>query len=117
MPNTWTVAGVQMDCALGNKSANLAAMSRKLAEAADQGAKLVVFPECILTGYGFDSRDDIRKVAESLPGTSTERMARECERRGVWAVFGLIEATSDRKLFNSAALVGPSGFVASYRKI
>jgi 5-aminopentanamidase len=116
MPSNWKVAGVQMNCTLGDKAANLATMTRKLAQAADSGAKLVVFPECILTGYGFESRAEILAVAEPLPGPSTEIMARECERLGVWAVFGLFESAEGGKLFNSTALVGPSGFVASYRK-
>ena len=115
MPQTWTVAGVQMDIALANPLANLAVMAHKLGRAAERGAKLVVFPECALTGYGFDTRDAVRKVAEPLPGPSTERLARECARLGVWAVYGLIEE-ADGRLFNSTALVGPSGFVASYRK-
>jgi 5-aminopentanamidase len=106
-----------MDCALANKAANLVAMTRKLNEAADRGAKLVVFPECIVTGYGFDSRDHARSAAEPLPGPSTDMMARECVRRGVWAVFGLLESTPDGKLYNASALVGPTGFVAGYRKI
>ena len=54
---TWTVAGVQMDCKLTDKPANLRAMTDRLAAAADRGAKLVVFPECALTGYGFESRE------------------------------------------------------------
>jgi predicted amidohydrolase len=117
MPEAWIVAGVQMDCALGNPSANLAAVSRKLEDAAARGAKLVVFPECVLTGYGFDSRDAVRRAAEPLPGPSTDRLARECARLKVWAVYGLIESAPDGKLYNSCALVGPSGFVASYRKV
>jgi predicted amidohydrolase len=117
MPTNWTVAGVQMDCALADRQANLQAISRKLAEAADRGARLVVFPECILTGYGFESRDHARSVAEPIPGPSTEAIARECIRRGVWVVFGLLEAAPDGKLYNACVLVGPSGFLASYRKV
>jgi predicted amidohydrolase len=117
MPTNWTVAGVQMDCTLGDKGANLAAMTRKLGDAADRGARLVVFPECALTGYGFNSRKHARSAAESLPGPSTDVFARECVRRGVWAVFGMLEATPEGKLYNSCALVGPTGFVAGYRKI
>jgi predicted amidohydrolase len=117
MRDTWIVAGVQMDCALGNSSANLTAMSRNLGRAVDRGANLVVFPECVLTGYGFESREALRKVAEPLPGPSTARLARECERLKAWAVFGLIEAAPDGKLYNACALVGPTGFVASYRKL
>lgn len=116
MPDTWTVAGVQMDCALGDRAANLAAVARKLNEAADRGAKLVVFPECVTTGYGFESRAQAQSVAETIPGPGTDAVARECTRLGVWAVFGLLEAAGD-KLFNSAALVGPTGYFASYRKL
>jgi predicted amidohydrolase len=116
MTNTWTVAGVQMDCALADKAANLAALTRRLNEAADRGARLVVFPECVLTGYGFDGREQLRAAAEPLPGPATAVVARECARRGVWAVFGLVESAGD-KLFNACALVGPSGFVAGYRKL
>jgi predicted amidohydrolase len=115
--SNWIVAGVQMDCALGDIAANRAAIVARLHQAADRGAKLVVFPECILTGYGFDSRDQARRAAEALPGPSTDILAKECAKRGVWAVFGLLEAAPDGKLYNACALVGPNGFVASYRKL
>ena len=42
MPDTWTVAGVQMDCALGDKAANLAAMTRRLGEAAERVKRRVI---------------------------------------------------------------------------
>ena len=117
MPATWTVAGVQMDCALGDTPANLAAIIRKLGEAAGRGARLVVFPECVLSGYGFESREHARRAAQPLPGPATDAVARECARLGVWAVFGLLEAAPDGKLYNACALVGPGGFVAGYRKL
>lgn len=117
MSKTWMVAGVQMDCTLGDKAANLSAVGRRLTAAAQRGAQLVVFPECILTGYGFDSREEVRAIAESVPGPSTEQMAQDCKRLGVWAVYGLFEAAPDGRLFNTVALVGPSGFIASYRKV
>jgi len=113
----WTVAGVQMDCTLGDIARNRTALLAKLQQAAERGAKLVVFPECVLTGYGFDSREQLHTVAEPLPGPSTDAIASVCAKLGVWAVFGLIEAAPDNKLYNACALVGPSGFLASYRKI
>ncbi len=113
----WVVAGVQMNCTLGDIHANRTAIVAKLHEAAARGAKLVVFPECILTGYGFNSRAEACAVAEPLPGPSTHFVADACAKLGVWAVFGLLESTADGKLFNACALVGPSGFVAGYRKL
>jgi 5-aminopentanamidase len=114
---TWTVAGVQMDCPLGEVATNREAVIAKLHEAADRGANLVVFPECVLTGYGFGSRAEALTVAEPLPGPSTDAVAKACAKLGVWAVFGLLESAPGGKLFNACALVGPSGFVAGYRKL
>ena len=115
MPN-WKVAGVQMDCRLGDRDANLTAMLGHLAVAADAGAKLVVFPECALAGYGFPDRAAATAVAESIPGPSTEAISVECAKRNVWVVYGLLERDGDR-LFNSCALIGPMGYYATYRKI
>ena len=114
---TWTVAGVQMNCALGDLAANRAAIIDKLHAAAARGARLVVFPECVLSGYGFESREEARAAAEPLPGPSTDAIATTCAKLGVWVVFGLLEDAPDGKLYNACALVGPQGFVASYRKI
>jgi predicted amidohydrolase len=116
VPN-WTVAGVQMDCMFGDRAANRTTIVAKLQLAADRGAKLVVFPECALTGYGFDSRAAVAAAAEPVPGPSTEFVAAACAKLGVWAVFGLLEAAPDGKVFNACALVGPNGLAGSYRKL
>jgi predicted amidohydrolase len=112
---TWRVAGVQMDCRLGRPAENLAAVRARLAEAADRGARLVVFPECILTGYGFASPADAHAVAEPVPGPAADAVAADCARLGVWAVYGTLERAGD-KLYNAAAVVGPTGYFATYRK-
>ena len=117
MPDTWTVAGVQADCKLADKPANLRAITARLAEAAGRGARLAVFPECALTGYGFESRAAAAACAEPLPGPATDAVAEACARLNVWAVFGLLESTPEGKLYNAVALVGPRGYAASYRKI
>jgi len=113
---TWKIAAVQMDSRLGDVAGNRETMRRKLAEAAGNGAKLVVFPECAVTGYGFPSRAAVVEVAEPLPGPTCGVIAADCARLGVWCAFGLFEKAGE-KLYNSCALVGPNGFVASFRKI
>jgi predicted amidohydrolase len=114
--STWKIAGVQMDCHLGERAVNLDLMRHKLREAAGAGARLIVFPECALTGYGYESREEAWPHAETLPGPATHAVAADCRELGVWAVFGLLEG-DDERLFNACALVGPGGFVAGYRKI
>ncbi len=105
-----------MDVTLGQPEANLQAMLARLKETAAAGATLTVFPECALTGYCFDSVADALPFAQTLPGSATERLANACRDLGVFAVFGLLEKDGDR-LFNAAALVGPSGLIGTYRKV
>jgi predicted amidohydrolase len=112
----WTIAAVQMDCRLGAVADNLRRVRERLNEAAALGARLVVFPECVLTGYCFKSKDEALPHAETLPGPSCEAIAQDCARLGVFAVVGLLELDGER-LFNACLLAGPSGLVATYRKI
>jgi predicted amidohydrolase len=110
------VAGVQMDPRIGEVAANLATILARLDEAATAGARLVVFPECALSGYGFEDKAEALRFAETIPGPATEAVATACARLGAFAIFGLLERDGDR-LFNACALVGPDGLVGSYRKI
>ncbi|QVL31059.1 carbon-nitrogen hydrolase family protein [Telmatocola sphagniphila] len=112
----WRIAGVQFDCQLGAKQANLDFMIAQVRQAAAQGARLIVFPECALTGYGLTDRVAAKEVAEPLPGPATQAMTQVCQETDTFVVFGLIESAGD-KLFNAAAIVGPKGLVAGFRKI
>jgi predicted amidohydrolase len=115
---TWKIAGVQMDCRLAEKGHNLEAVRARLREAAGHGAQLVIFPECILTGYGFESKEEAWPHAEPMPGPSAEALTADCRALGVWAVVGALErATETNDLFNVALLIGPQGLRAVYRKI
>ncbi len=114
MPPT-ALAVVQTDCTLADTAGNLAMVLAKLHTAADAGATLIVFPECVLSGYGFDSRAAVLAASETVPGPATTAVAEACAARGVWCVFGLMEVAGD-KLYNSAAVVGPAGLVGCYRK-
>ena len=49
------IATVQMDVSLGQVDLNLSAIEVRLREAVSNGAKLVVFPECAVSGYCFES--------------------------------------------------------------
>lgn len=110
------VAGVQMDVALGQVERNLETMLERYAEARKAGAGLTVFPECALTGYCFETAEEARPFAQTIPGAATERMAAACRELGGAAVFGMLEADGDR-LFNAAVLVGAEGVIGSYRKV
>jgi predicted amidohydrolase len=113
----WKIAGVQMDCRLGDKRHNLDTIRTRLREAAAHAARLIVFPECALTGYGFESKDEALPHAEPVPGPSSEAIAADCRDLGVGAVFGMLERGDSGALFNAAVIVGPKGVIGTYRKI
>ncbi len=115
-PSLVKIAGVQMDPKLAENHANLAAMLAKFDEAVGAGAKLVVFPECALSGYGFASKAEGFAYSETIPGPATETFAKVCAKHSAFVIFGLLERTGE-KLFNACTLVGPSGVVGTYRKI
>src|SRR4051812_13685841 len=109
------VAVAQIEPKFAETQRNLDVCFARLEEAAGQGAQLVVFPECAIPGYMFDSAEEALPYAEEIPGPSTEAFERECARLGVHAVCGLIERDGDT-IFNAAILVGPDGLIGSYRK-
>jgi predicted amidohydrolase len=67
------LAAVQMDVELGDPRANLAAIEGFLSEAREKGADLVVFPECALTGYILDTRDDTLAAGLAIDGPEVAR--------------------------------------------
>ncbi len=116
--SVWKIACVQMDCQIADKDSNLRQVRNRLQEAAGQGAQLVIFPECILTGYCFESKEEAWPLAETLPGPSTAILAQDCRQLKVWTVVGLLESRpDDGAMFNVCALIGPHGLAAVYRKI
>jgi len=112
----WKIAGVQMDCRIGEAALNRVAVGERLRAAAKLGARLAVFPEAAVTGYAFDSLAEAMPHGESVPGPTTEALTPICRDAGIFAVVGLLERDGER-LFNACVLVGPTGMIAGYRKI
>ncbi len=109
------VGVAQLDPKLGEKKRNLETCLSRLDEAAAAGAELVVFPECALPGYLFESAEEALPFAEEIPGPSTDALADACRGLGTHVVCGLLERDGDG-LRNAAVLVGPDGLVGTYRK-
>lgn len=110
------VAVVQTDPQLGRNADNLADIVGRLRDAATQSARLVVFPECAVSGYGFPHLEAARAAAESLPGPTTATLVEACAELDVYAVVGLLERDG-AAVFNAAVLVGPEGLLGAYRKL
>jgi len=110
------VACIQFEPKIGEKQRNVERSLELIAAAASRGAQLVVLPELCNTGYVFESRREAFGMAETIPDGSTVRAWAESARsHGLYIVAGITEL-ADQALFNSAAVVGPEGFVGVYRK-
>lgn len=116
----WKIAAVQMDSVFADRMTNLGTVRAHLSEAVGKGAQLVIFPECVLPGYCFESKAEALPHAEPIPGPSTRLLAEDCAKLNVHAVVGLLEflpGGEGGRLFNACTLIGPAGVVANYRKI
>ena len=110
------IAGIQTDVVFRDINANLTILESHVRSEVAQGTQLTVFPECFNTGYCFDSREDAMAMAETVPGPTTERIAKLCNELHTFVVCGMLEK-SGTQLFNTAVLMGPEGLIGSYRKI
>jgi predicted amidohydrolase len=90
---------------------NLDRIAVLAAEAAGQGAELVVCPELAVTGLTAPA-----ERAEPLNGPAIQRLMAIAARMRLHLVAGLAERDGVR-IHNTAVLVGPEGLVGSYRKI
>ena len=72
------------------------------------GARLVVFPECALSGYGFSSREEGLAHAVSLDSGPVRKVVAACERHQCFCVFGLLERDGDRLVSTPACSPVPA---------
>ncbi|RME76448.1 MAG: hypothetical protein D6776_01210, partial [Planctomycetota bacterium] len=110
------VAVVQSSPRFGERERNLAELERQTAELR---ADLVVLPELASTGYRFVSREEAAALAEpardDAPTIACYRAI--AQRTGATVVGGFAERGADGRIYNSAAIVYPSGLLAVYRKV
>ena len=103
----------QFDPQFGEVAANLDVVTAKL-ERAD--ADLLVLPELFASGYQFCSPEEAHALAEPVPdGQTVRRLVDIAKRRTTYLVAGLPERSGSH-CYNSAVVVGPSGFLGCYRK-
>ena len=108
------VAAVQMRSAR-DMSANLRRIEEHLRSCAAEGARVVVFPECALSGY-FDEAY-IRGISAGDLEAAYDRIGKVCAELGVYAIVGTPYHEGD-KLYNSAFVFDPRGkILEKYHKV
>jgi len=103
----------------GDAAANLAVIEARVAEAAKAGARLVLLQE-LHNGAYFCQHENVCEFdqAESIPGPSTERLAKLARQHGVVLVGSLFEKRATGLYHNTAVVLDSDGSLAGkYRKM
>lgn len=135
------VAMVNMTGYWGNKQKTLDKMVQYIDQAGQKKVDIIVFPETVLTGYGYvePAKDPFYQkskvsmqvaLAETIPGPSTKYLSEYAKKYNMYIIFGMTEkdekgpiyeanSTEEHaeKVYNAAAIVCPDGTITSYQKI
>lgn len=115
------IATAQFENASGDKLANLATINELSAKAASQGAQVIAFHECSVTGYTFArhlSKAQMLDLAEFIPeGPTVKRLTAIAQEHNITILAGLFEKDAEDKLYKAYVCVDKNGLVAKYRKL
>jgi predicted amidohydrolase len=123
------VAAIQCAPRMGKVAQNRKMISELVTQAAAQGAKIVVLPECALQGYMNPRTNQIWSkdaeaaraesgemavsvVAETVPGASTRHFSALAKQLEIYLALPLIESDGDT-FYNSQVLLDPKGEIAA----
>ncbi len=107
--------GVAQFAPVADRDANLRRIRPLAAEAAERGARLVIFPE--YASFFVDPLGpSVAAHAEPLEGPFTDALGEIARESGVTIVAGMAESAPGGGAYNTAVAVSGSGVEASYRK-
>jgi predicted amidohydrolase len=114
-------ATAQFENKSNDKNYNLSVIESLSEQAAKEGAKMVAFHECSVTGYTFArhlSKEQMLDVAEYIPeGNSIRRLTEIAKKLDIAVLAGLFEKDKEDKLYKAYVCVDGNGLVAKYRKL
>jgi 5-aminopentanamidase len=115
------VTGIRIACAqiapaVGDAEGNRWRAHEAVREAIGAGARIVLLPELVTSGYVFESAEEARGLAQPADGPALSDWADEAARAEAVVVGGFAELGADGAVYNSAVMFGPAGLLAVYRK-
>ncbi len=100
----------------GDTAATTRLVAEKAREAAASGSRLIVFPECFLTGGSFDDRESLKKVSIDIERGDLEPILAAARDTGILIVVGFYQVKGDAA-YNTAALIGAEGIIGLHHKM
>ena len=113
---TLLVAACQLRIDIDDPEANRRAVVEAVTAAAGRGARLVVLPELVTSGYVFADLAEARARAEALDGPTVRLLAELSAAHGVVLVAGFCERSDGERPFNSLVVLDRGELVSCYRK-
>ena len=101
---------------LGDVDANTRASTELIRRARTQGADVIVLPELCLSGYAFESREEVDAVAITPEHAVFSHWSTALDGRPGIVIGGFAERIPDGTFCISAAVVDENGVIAVYRK-
>lgn len=119
-----TVSTVTLRPMWGQKEQNLNRILGYMKAAKKKGSDLVVFPEMALTAYDDEAEKPLEekmqyKLAETVPGPSTNKVAELAKELGLYVVMGMPikDAQKPDTIYNGLAIFTPEGLAGDYHKM
>lgn len=114
---TVRIAACQYEPHVGDVEGNREQAVAWAQRAAAEGADLCVLPELASSGYTFESVEEAAACAEDASsGATVAALVAVARESGMHIVCGVDEGAGSCR-YNSAVLLGPSGRLATYRKL
>src|SRR4051794_39962522 len=114
------IATAQFEHRSGDKEYNLGIIESLSAKAAAEGAEIICFHECSVSGYTFArhlSKEEMLEVAEPIPGPTTKRLQQIAATHDTAILASFFEKDADKKIYKACVCVNAGGLVARFRKL
>jgi predicted amidohydrolase len=119
--NNLKIATAQFENKSGDKAYNLSVIDQLAKKAATQGAHVIAFHECSITGYTFArqlTKEQMLTIAEPIPdGASIKQLQAVAAKHNITVLAGLFEKDKQDNLFKAYVCVDKNGLIAKYRKL
>jgi predicted amidohydrolase len=115
------IAAAQFENSSGDKDHNLGIIRQLAERAAANGAQVIAFHECSITGYTFAmhfSKEQMLDLAEFIPdGPSVQKLTAIAKEFNIVILAGLFEKDAEGKIYKAQVCVDKNGLIAKYRKL
>ena len=115
------ISSAQFEHKSGDKAYNLSVIDKLSKKAKEQGADIIAFHECSITGYTFArklSKQQMLELAEYIPeGESISALQTIASKHNIVVLAGLFEKDENDNLFKAYVCVDKNGLVAKFRKL